>query len=132
MQYVRIGHSRNCIVSYSARVAETDPPGLLMYMWMSALLFSYWRYRSFWVVRLARKSVMTGDPPVPGLLPTNTIRFSSSRSSRGSVRCREYGPRGERGWTGPAIAGGSNGGSMGSPFWEGERGASAPEWTGTY
>ena len=54
MQYVRIGHSRNCMVSYSARVAETDPPGLLMYMWMSALLFSYCRNSSFWMVMFAR------------------------------------------------------------------------------
>ena len=59
---------------------------------------------------------MTGLPPVSGLLPTNTIRFSSSRSPRVMVRCRAYSRyRWSTGWIGPAIAVGSVGGNMGKP-----------------
>src|ERR1051325_4248017 len=54
MQYVLIEHSTNCMQSYRARVADTLPPGELMYMWMSADLFSVTRNRIFWIVRFAR------------------------------------------------------------------------------
>src|SRR5436190_20674635 len=94
-----------------ASVADTDPPGLLMYMWMSEDLFSYWRNKSLWMTMLASRSVMTGlarSWPAP----RNTIRFSISRSPSVIIRWRAYWPRWRTGSNGCAAAIGSNG-SMG-------------------